>query len=86
MANEYSNKTLKQNLIDGLSKKEFVMSKFLTVVMFSGISTVFIFVVSLVLGLIYSDFTEVGIIFSQLGYLLCLLFETYWHFFHSVYS
>lgn len=38
--------------------------------MFSGISTVFIFVVSLVLGLIYSDFTEVGIIFSQLGYLL----------------
>ena len=70
MANEYSNKTLKQNLIDGLSKKEFVMSKFLTVVMFSGISTVFIFVVSLVLGLIYSDFTEVGIIFSQLGFLL----------------
>lgn len=50
MANEYSNKTLKQNLIDGLSKKEFVMSKFLTVVMFSGISTVFIFVVSLVFG------------------------------------
>lgn len=80
MANEYSNKTLKQNLIDGLSKKEFVMSKFLTVVMFSGISTVFIFVVSLVLGLIYSDFTEVGIIFSQLGYLLAT-FETYGIFF-----
>ena len=29
MANEYSNKTIKQNLIDGLSKKEFVLSKFL---------------------------------------------------------
>ncbi|MDG1330078.1 MAG: ABC transporter permease, partial [Flavobacteriaceae bacterium] len=26
MANEYSNRTLKQNLIDGLSKKEFVIS------------------------------------------------------------
>ena len=34
MANEYSNRTLKQNLIDGLSKKEFVISKFLTVVLF----------------------------------------------------
>ena len=28
MSNEYSNKTIKQNLIDGLSKKEFILSKF----------------------------------------------------------
>ena len=32
ISNEYSNKTLKQNLIDGLSKKEFILSKFYTVV------------------------------------------------------
>jgi ABC-type transport system involved in multi-copper enzyme maturation permease subunit len=70
MANEYSNKTLKQNLIDGLSKKEFIASKFLTVFAFSLISTLFVFIVSLVLGLFYSDFTEVSIIFSDLEYLL----------------
>ena len=29
MANEYSYGTLKQNLIDGMSKKEFILSKFL---------------------------------------------------------
>jgi len=69
MANEYSNKTLKQNLIDGLSKKEFVLSKFYTVVVFAAISTVFVFVVSLILGLIYSDFNEPSIIFSDLEYL-----------------
>ena len=46
MANEYSNKTIKQNLIDGLSKKEFLLSKFLTVISFSLISTIFFFVVS----------------------------------------
>lgn len=34
MANEYSHRTLKQNLIDGLSKKEFISSKFLTVGVF----------------------------------------------------
>jgi hypothetical protein len=28
MANEYSYGTLKQNLIDGMSKKEFIQSKF----------------------------------------------------------
>lgn len=70
ISNEYSNRTLKQNLIDGLSKKEFILSKFYTVVSFSFISTVFIFIVSLVLGLIFSDYTEIGIIFSDLEYLL----------------
>ena len=39
MANEYSNRTLKQNLIDGLSKKEFILSKFYTVIVFSIVST-----------------------------------------------
>jgi ABC-type transport system involved in multi-copper enzyme maturation permease subunit len=70
MANEYSNKTIKQNLIDGLSKKEFILSKFLTVVSFSLISAVFVFVVSLILGLIYSDFKEFSIITSDLEFLL----------------
>lgn len=70
MANEYSYGTLKQNLIDGMSKKEFVLSKFLTVVLFAGISTLFVFVVSLILGLSFSDFNEPGIIFSELEYLL----------------
>ncbi|MEM1259316.1 MAG: ABC transporter permease [Bacteroidota bacterium] len=70
MANEYSNKTIKQNLIDGLSKKEFILSKFLTVLSFAGISTVFVFVVSLILGLVYSDFDELSIIFSDLEFVL----------------
>ena len=47
MANEYSYGTLKQNLIDGMSKKEFILSKFLTVVLFASASTVFVFLVLL---------------------------------------
>lgn len=70
MSNEYSNKTLKQNLIDGLSKKEFVLSKFYTVILFALISTLFVFIVSLILGLIYSDYNEISIIFSDLEFLL----------------
>ncbi|GGD57025.1 ABC transporter permease [Muriicola marianensis] len=70
MSNEYSNKTIKQNLIDGLSKKEFVLSKFLTVISFALISTVFVFAVSMILGLIYSDYDELSIIFSDLEFLL----------------
>ncbi len=70
MSNEYSNRTIKQNLIDGLSKKEFILSKFLTVLLFSGISTFFLFVVTMILGLSFSDYNEISIIFSDLEYLL----------------
>ncbi|WP_346432400.1 ABC transporter permease [Flavobacterium galactosidilyticum] len=70
MANEYSYGTLKQNLIDGMSKKEFILSKFLTVVLFATVSTVFIFVMSLLLGFSFSSYTELNIVFSGLEYLL----------------
>ncbi|UMB54845.1 ABC transporter permease [Lutibacter sp. A64] len=70
MANEYSNKTLKQNLIDGLSKKEFILSKFYTVVALALISTLFVFITSLILGYSYSDFNEFSIVTTDLEYLV----------------
>lgn len=70
MANEYSYGTLKQNLIDGMSKQEFVLSKFLTVVVFAAASTLFVFVMSLILGYSFSSYTEFSIVFSDLEYLL----------------
>ncbi len=75
MANEYSNKTIKQNLIDGLSKKEFIASKFLTVLTFAGISTLFLIIVSFILGLAYSDYNELSIIFSGLEYLIAFFIK-----------
>lgn len=75
MANEYSNKTLKQNLIDGLSKKEFVLSKFYTVILLAFISTLFVFIVSVILGYIYSDFNELSIVTTDLVYLFAFFIK-----------
>lgn len=75
MANEYSNKTLKQNLIDGLSKKEFILSKFYTVVLLAAISTLFVFFVSLILGYVYSDFNEFSIVTTDLEYLIAFFIK-----------
>lgn len=75
MANEYSNKTLKQNLIDGLSKKEFILSKFYTVILLAFISTIFVFIVSIVLGYSYSDFNEISIVTTDLEYLLAFFIK-----------
>lgn len=70
MSNEYSHRTLKQNLIDGLSKKEFVLSKFLTVLLFAVISTFFLIVVTLILGYSFSDYNEFSIVFSDMEYIV----------------
>jgi ABC-2 type transport system permease protein len=69
MANEYTYGTLKQNLIDGLSKKEFIQSKFYTVVLFALGSTVFIFIMSLILGYSFSSYTELSIVTTDLQYI-----------------
>lgn len=70
IGNEYSNKTIKQNLIDGLSKKEFILSKFYTIVFFSLISTIIIFFISLLIGLYYSSYNEFNIIIMEIEFLL----------------
>lgn len=71
MSNEYTYGTLKQNLIDGLSKKEFIKSKVITVVLFAFASTVFIFLMSLILGYIFSSYDEAAIVFSEMEYIGC---------------
>ncbi len=70
MSNEYSFNTIKQNLIDGLSKKEFVLSKFYTVILFSLLSTLYVGLVTLILGLKFSSYTEASIVFMDVNYLL----------------
>lgn len=75
MANEYTYGTLKQNLIDGLSKKEFILSKFYVVLGFAFISTIYVFILSLILGFNFSSYNEISIVFSDLDYLLAYFLE-----------
>lgn len=69
IGNEYSNKTLKQNLIDGLSKKEFILSKFYTIVFFSIAATILIGVATFIIGMYYSSYTEATIVFREVEFL-----------------
>jgi ABC-type transport system involved in multi-copper enzyme maturation permease subunit len=70
VANEYSYGTFKQNLIDGMTKKEFIVSKFLVIVLFSLFATIIVAIITLFLGYTYSSYTETSIVFSQLEYLV----------------
>lgn len=50
VVSEYQYGTLKQNLIDGLSKREFILSKLSSVFLFALVSCIFVFVVSVLMN------------------------------------
>lgn len=52
IGNEYSNRTLKQNLIDGLSKKEVILSKFYFILAYSLVITFVVFLITLTIGVL----------------------------------
>ena len=54
VTNEYAYRTVRQNVIDGLSRLQFIQSKIMTNALLAALSTVLLFVIALITGLIYS--------------------------------
>jgi ABC-type transport system involved in multi-copper enzyme maturation permease subunit len=54
ITNEFTYRTVRQNIIDGLSRKQFILSKVYTNVLLSAMSMAMVFVIALVTGMIYS--------------------------------
>lgn len=62
---EFSNRMFKQNVIDGLSREEFIASKLLTILVFTTFSTVLVFIMAFVLGKSYSVTQDGDLIFKE---------------------
>jgi ABC-2 type transport system permease protein len=77
VTNEYSYRTLRQNIIDGMSRSQFVISKILTNVLLSFISVAMIFVIGLVTGLIYSPSEAYSNILSDVEFFLAYFLEIF---------
>jgi ABC-type transport system involved in multi-copper enzyme maturation permease subunit len=77
ITNEFTYRTLRQNVIDGLSRWEFLMSKILTNVLLSVMSVAMIFIVGLVTGLIYSPSIQLEKIFTDLEFFLAYFLEIF---------
>lgn len=52
--NDFQYKTMRQNLIDGMSKQKVILSKFILVFFLSSIATIYTFLVGLTIGLLES--------------------------------
>ena len=77
ITNEYTYRTLRQNVIDGLSRSEFLLSKVLTNVLLSLMSVATIFVIGLITGLIYSQSITVEKILTDLEFFPAYFLEIF---------
>lgn len=77
ITNEVSYKTLRQNVIDGLSRIEFMLSKLIMIFFFSLMNTLLIFILGLITGLIYSQDKSLGAIFGNMQYLGAFMYNVF---------
>ncbi|MDX1651359.1 MAG: ABC transporter permease [Brumimicrobium sp.] len=78
IANEYNYKTLRQNVIDGLSVKQVIISKFLVVFIISTLVSLYTMIMALVFGVLYSEST--ADIFNGIEYLGIYYLQTLCYF------
>lgn len=69
ITNEFSYRTIRQNVIDGLSRKEFIISKLSLAGFLSLLSTLFLFLLGLITGLMYSNDVSWSLIFKNTYFL-----------------
>jgi ABC-type transport system involved in multi-copper enzyme maturation permease subunit len=69
ISQEFSNRMFKQNTIDGLSRKEFITSKLLTISIFTIVSTVIVFGITMFLGYQYSKVTDSAKVFEEVFFI-----------------
>lgn len=77
ITNEFQYRTMRQNVIDGLSRWEFLATKILTNVLLSLLSVAMIFVISLVTGLIYTPELNWNYVFADMEFLLAYFLEIF---------
>jgi ABC-2 type transport system permease protein len=77
VTNEFTYRTIRQNIIDGLSRSQFLLSKILTNVLLSLISVAMMFVIGLVTGLIYSPVIDIGRMITDLEFFPVYFLEVF---------
>jgi ABC-2 type transport system permease protein len=77
ITNEYQYRTLRQNIIDGMSRWEFVVSKVLTNVLLSLMSVGMLLLIAGVTGLIYTPDLALADIFTGAEFLIAYFLEVF---------
>ena len=73
--NDITYNTLRQNIIDGLSKKEYIASKMIMIIAMALLSTLFLFIAGFINGSIYSHVWGLHYIFDEMEFLAAYFYE-----------
>lgn len=68
VTNEFTYNTLRQNLLNGLSRVELIWAKFIDAIMLSLIATIFLFLFGIISGFVTTSSLEFGDIFDKIAY------------------
>lgn len=77
VTNEFQYRTVRQNIIDGLSRWDFLASKILTNVALSALSALMITIIALTTGLVYSPSAALRSIFVDLEFVIPYFIEVF---------
>ncbi len=77
ITNEFTYRTIRQNIIDGLSRGEFLASKILTNLLLTLMSVTMIFVIGLITGMIYSPSIQVSQMFTDMEFFVAYFLEIF---------
>lgn len=77
ITNEYSYRTLRQNIIDGLSRWQFLSSKILLNALLSLMSVLLIFLVATVTGFIYTPEIQWNYVFTDIEFFIAYFLEIF---------
>ena len=75
VSNEFSYRTLRQNVMNGMSRNEFVWSKILFVVLLSLAATLILFFPSLIMGLLKTKVLTWAVVTKKLFFILAYFLE-----------
>ncbi len=77
ITNEYQYRTIRQNIIDGLSREQFLMSKVMMNVVLSALSMGMVLLIAMVTGLIYSPQLDFPYGFTGIGFYPAYFLEVF---------
>ncbi len=77
ITNEYTYRTVRQNIIDGLSRWEFLQSKMLTNLLLSLMSVAMVFIIAMATGFIYSPVLRVEDVLADLEFFPAYFLEIF---------
>lgn len=75
ITNEFSNKTMRQNIMNGMSRNQFILSKLIFVILLSLVSAAILFISGFILGVTYTEENTIALMLQKVVFIPAYFLE-----------